>query len=617
MIGRNLNQSGNAMMVVVIGLILLSGTCIELMTGGVSQIPNLIKTYRIKATRDSLELSLLNRTSFPGVYRSSLHPNVIAGGENEDLLVCVVGVPGKLCMANTVYPVALYSWETNSKTLLTSLVKIAGPSETLVPLAQPVSYDLKGNICLSVGASADCAFLDVEVSFKATCPAGAISCGTAEKFQISYSIRGSSLASSVGNTIVAVKDRVALEVNINEILPPKVGAAVTLTQITSKIGTSNVTTEISSTLAIIARAGVTNATEATNLANLLLQMGITDPVMINAIALSKWRDQTNIQAFMDIFTQKNITNPIIITALANQVNLNAAWFADIANAITIAGITDQAVANDISRFSIKDPVLAAAFAIPKDPAVLNLIKTSANWLDSGYVNAFASAMYVAGITTAPSGALAAVIRSGNLDPVKIPLVLNSIAGTGTTNQTYMNSIAMNWITDTSVAIQAVNTFNAIGATDGRLSDTILAGRIFDVATAQNFYNVIGAAGSAVHSYSYLNTGLTSLTTFNNFVTATASAGIGHDYGKISTIANLVKTNNLTTVPEMQALINSTYPSGTVATAPTEGSTTITDSTTTSTTTTTTTIGTSTTSSTVIALETISGTCTVDCTASSF
>ena len=351
--------------------------------------------------------------------------------------------------------------------------------------------------------------------------------------------------------------------------------------------------------------------------NLLWQMGITDPVMINAIALSKWRDQTNIQAFMDIFTQKNITNPIIITALANQVNLNAAWFADIANAITIAGITDQAVANDISRFSIKDPVLAAAFAIPKDPAVLNLIKTSANWLDSGYVNAFASAMYVAGITTAPSGALAAVIRSGNLDPVKIPLVLNSIAGTGTTNQTYMNSIAMNWITDTSVAIQAVNTFNAIGATDGRLSDTILAGRIFDVATAQNFYNVIGAAGSAVHSYSYLNTGLTSLTTFNNFVTATASAGIGHDYGKISTIANLVKTNNLTTVPEMQALINSTYPSGTVATAPTEGSTTITDSTTTSTTTTTTTIGTSTTSSTVIALETISGTCTVDCTASSF
>ncbi len=611
---RNLNQNGNAMIVVIIGLVLLSGTCIELMTGGISQIPNLIKSYRATASRDSLELSLMNRASFPGIYRSSLHPDVIAGGENEELLVCVVGVPGKLCMANTIYPIALYSWETDSKTLATSLIKIAGPSPNLVASAQHVSYDQKGNICPSTGASADCAFLTVESSFKATCPAGAVSCAFAENFQIFYSITGS----SAEKNMMATKDRVASFVNINKILPPRVGTVGTFTQVSGITGDPSVTTNISGTLATITSAGLTNTTDAANLANLLVTMGVTDQKMIYAIALSAWRDQTNIQKFMEILTQKNITDPISMNALAYRSGLDPVLYAGIANAISKAGITDQLIANQISRFHVTDPVLAAAYAIPKTQAILDLITTSVSWLDPGYVNALASSFYVAGITTASGGSILAIAKGGLLDPVKIPLVFTAIAGSGTTNQTYINTLGQNRITDTSVAIQAVNTLTAIGATDQRIANTIVAGRMFDVATAQNFYSTIGALGSTVNSYNYLNTGLTSLTTFNNFVSATAAANMGNDYSRLHNIADLIKANNLTTLAEMQALITATYPSASTATPAIAANTVVDPSVVTVTPTPTAPVnGTPSDIQVITNLNTLSGTCTVDCTASSF
>lgn len=610
---RNINQNGNAMIVVIIGLILLSGTCIELMTGGISQIPNLIKSYRATATRDSLELTLMNRASFPGIYRSSLHPDVIAAGENDQLLVCVVGVPGKLCMANTVYPLALYSWETDPKTLTTALVKIAGPSPTLVAHAQHVSYDMKGNMCPSSGASGDCAFLNVEASFKATCLAGAASCAVAENFQISFSIIGA----SADKNSVATKDRVASIVHINKILPPTVGSAVTLTQITSSVGTSSSTTNIAGTIAIITSAGLTSTTDGVNLANLLVTMGVTDPNMIYAIALSSWRDQTNIQKFMDILTQKNITDTISMNALALRHSLDPVLYAGIANAISTAGITDQLIANQVSRFHVTDPILAAAYAVPKTQAVLDLIQSSVNWLDPGFVNAIASAFYVNGITTASPGSILAVAKGGISDPIVMAGVFSAIAGSGTTNQTFINSLGQNHITDTTVAVQAVNTLTAIGATDQRLADTIVSGRMFDVATAQNFYNVIGAAGSAVHSYNYLNTGLTSLTAFNNFVSATVADHLGYDGNYLHYLAGLATQNNLTTLAEMQALVSGAYSPPPTVIAATTGSTTTSGNTTTSTSTsTTTTSGIGSTSTTVGLLTTISS-CTVNCSAPSF
>ncbi len=610
MTGRNSNQNGNAMIAVIIGLVILSGTCIELMTGGVSQIPNLIKSYRATATRDSLELSLMNRASFPGIYRSSLHPDVVGGGENDELLVCVVGVPGKLCMANTVYPIALYSWETDPKTLTSSLVKIAGPSPNLVALAQHVAYDVKGNICPAAGASSDCAFLNVESSFKATCPAGAGSCAVADNFIISYSISGS----SAEKNSMATKDRVAAVVNINDILPPKVGTAPTLTQITGKIGSSAPTTDLSATIALIKAAGETFDPTISNLANLLVSMGVTDPTMITAIAKSRWRDQASIKGFIDTLSQLSITNPIIIIALANQYD-QGVWFRDVANAITAAGITDQEIANQLSRFSIKDPVLAAAYAIPKSPAILNLITSSANWLDPGYVNALASALYVAGITTAPQGSILAVARSGILDPTTISGVLSAIAASGSTNQAYIDALAANRITDPAVAIQAINTLNATGAANSQIAAAILAGRMFDVAIAQNFNTVMGAAGGAVNPYAYVNNGLTSLPAFNNFVSATVAAHVGYDEHYLRYLAGLAVANNLTTIADMQALVSGAYNPPTVAQAPTVAV--VAPVLATPTVSPPAVQGTPSNLANISALNTLSGTCTVDCLGSAF
>ena len=104
-------------------------------------MPNLLKNYRLSATRDALETNLMNKTSFPGIYRTSIQPEIISKGINTKLYNCITGLssdgPGA-CQANIETPVSLYSFESNpnnnSQIILT---KISGGS----------FYDSKGNLC--------------------------------------------------------------------------------------------------------------------------------------------------------------------------------------------------------------------------------------------------------------------------------------------------------------------------------------------------------------------------------------------------------------------------------------------------------------------------------------
>ncbi len=591
MIGRNLNQNGNAMIAVIIGLVLLSGTCVELMTGGLSQIPNLIKSYRATSSRDSLEVSLMNRTSFAGIYRSSIHPDVIATGVNQELLVCIVGIPGQLCVANQDYPISLYSWETDTKSMVTSMVKIAGPA------ARPVSYNIKGNLCPSSGSApgqaSSCPFLQVTASFKATCAAGAPTCGQAENFQIYYSIKGAASDLSNGNAAVASRDRVANLVNINNILPPKIGTAAALTQVSSFLGNSGHVTQI---LQILARAGMTDTADAAALASLLQGMGITNPNMIYAIARSSWRDATEIQQFVDILTNNNITSVIAMNALALRSSLDPVLYSGIANAIAVAGITSQAIADQISNYHVTDPVWAAAFAVPKTQQILDLIASAARpWADANTISAIATGLYVAGITEANPGLVKAMAYGNLVNPLEITHVSNAIAGSGATNPLIINAIAAGHIGDVPTATQIVNTLTAIGATNQIVAAAISYGKITDIAQATNFYNTMVANPSITWPNNYANTGLTSSTTFNNFVTAIVASGLSLNESNLSSLGGIAIANNLTSVAEMQALINGAYSvAPTVAVAPTV-------------------IGTPA----VLTYNMISGTCTVNCLAPSF
>ena len=571
MSNRSLDQKGNTILIVIISLLVLSGTCIELLSGGISQMPNLIKNYRATSARDSIDSTFMNRLSFSGVYRSSIQPEVIALNVNQKLLVCVMGQVGQLCEADIDHPLSLYSWETDAS-LNTSLKKISGDSNA------PVNYDMRGNICPAVapGTPSNCPFLEVITSFKAICPNNTATCPTAKGIKVKYMVQLASSVAGSSSLGLASKDREAQEISVLDILPLKQGTVGKFAKIGGLISVESTDSQSPEIIAAIEAVSDLRGDSSRLFANLVNQAGITDKNLIAGLAASVSAsglpmDLTSIKNYADLINSLNITNPVVLAALPLSGERNPVTLAAMAAAIIGAGITDVAIAKQIVWNGITDPVSAAAFALPKDPMIMDAINNSGRWWLPGTANAIASTLYLAGITQVTSdnkGLVDALSYAGIINVQEAKDISKVFQTNNLTNQTIMNAVSIGRLTDPIIAKQFSDSVISAGIiADQTLVSGLALGNITESSQVANFINRMAALGPGADPWTFSRTGITDTSTFNKFVDTVIQLGFASNDTSVASLARSIRDNNITSRSEMEAIAASILAHNSVAIAP--------------------------------------------------
>jgi hypothetical protein len=425
------SEKGSAILGVLCAIFVV---CVLLQVNGFDKIlqSNAISSNaRLKTGRDSIASQIEKYASLPVAFRKS-----IGYSSNLALQNCVLGTGPSACLGDgTEYPLSLYSVTSNG-----TVQMLAGPAGPVsAGGAHPVLYDVKGNLCETgaVTASLACPF-EVFTSFTAKCPAATGSpCSKAEAINVHYLIR---LATTVsldpamrGKVSLPSIEKVALDVQTKEIMPPVFGYIPNpITTITMIAGTTG-STVVSQTL--------TSLQEAYDLivkivGNTTLAQTIATSLFTNDLI----RDSSLITAFTNYWLQ----NPAAAAAAAQTVGWRMHQWSDTVTATDVANMA-QVISG------ITDPKLQVAIAggAPTTTTEVQSMTTALN-----------------GITDPTS--MASLGWANITDPIMAQGLANAITGAGL-SPSQSNAIALaakvNTITDSSSLQNYANILKTLNITD--------------------------------------------------------------------------------------------------------------------------------------------------------